>query len=89
MLIAGSDPVSTLPVSLRNNLAKTKVICLSSLITLTTKTADVVIATAAPGWEQGGKVIRMDGEEVRLVKVRESAYPSEEDILERLLGEKK
>jgi len=89
VLIAGSDPVSTLPISLRNNLAKTKVICLSSLITPTTKTADVVIATAAPGWEKGGKVIRMDREEVRLVKVRESAYPSEEDILERLLGEKK
>jgi formylmethanofuran dehydrogenase subunit B len=89
VLIAGSDPVSTLPLSLRNNLAKTKVICLSSLITPTTKAADVVIATAAPGWEQGGKVIRMDGEEVRLGKVRESTYPSEGDILERLLGEKK
>ena len=88
ILIIGSDPISTLPVSLRNNLAKTKVICLSSLITPTTKAADVVIATAAPGWEQGGKVIRMDGEEVSLGKVRESAYPSEEEILERLLGEK-
>jgi formylmethanofuran dehydrogenase subunit B len=89
VLVVGSDPVSTLPLSLRNNLAKIKVICLTNLVTPTTKAADVVIATAAPGWEQGGMVIRMDGEEVHLSKVRESTYPSEEDILERLLGEKK
>ena len=89
VLIVGSDTISTLPLSLRSNLAKTKVICLSSLITPTTQSADVVIATAAPGWEQSGKVIRMDGEEVSLARVRESAYPSEEDILRQLLGEKK
>jgi formylmethanofuran dehydrogenase subunit B len=87
VLTIGSDQVSTLPMSLRNNLAKTKVICLSSLITPTTKAADVVIATAAPGWEQSGKVVRMDGEEVSLKKVRESVYPTEADILEQLLGE--
>jgi len=87
VLIVGSAPFSTLPLSLRRNLSNTRVICLSSLITPTTKAADVVIATAAPGLEHGGKVVKMDGEEVNLVKVEESAYPSEEDILERLLGE--
>jgi len=88
VLIVGSDPLTTLPPSLRRNLAKAKVICLSSLITPTTKAADVVIATAAPGLEHSGKVVRMDGEEVNLVKVREGTYISEEEILERLLGER-
>jgi formylmethanofuran dehydrogenase subunit B len=88
VLIIGSDPFSILPVSLRNNLAKTKVICLDSLTTPTTKAANVVIATAAPGWEESGRVTRLDGQEISLNKVMESTYPSEADVLEQLLGGK-
>ena len=49
----------------------------------------MVIATAASGLESGGKVMRMDGEEVNLLEVRKGAYPSEEEVLGRLLEEGK
>ena len=84
ILVVGSDPFSALPQSLSTNLSSTSIICLSSLITSTTNTAEVVIATAAPGVESGGKVLRMDGEEVNLLELRKSAYPSEEEVLEQL-----
>ena len=84
VLIAGSDPFSTLPQSLSRKLASTKIICLGSIITSTTNAAEVVIATAAPGLESSGKVVRMDGEEVNLFEVKKSTYPSEEEVLERL-----
>lgn len=84
ILVVGSDPFSTLPQSLSTNLSSTSIICLSSLITSTTNTAEVVIATAAPGVESGGKVVRMDGEEVNLLELRKSVYPSEEEVLEQL-----
>lgn len=89
VLIAGSDPFSTLPQSLSRKLASTKIICLGSLITPTTDAAEVVIATAAPGLESSGKVTRMDGEESDLFKVKKSTYPSEEEVIERLFGEGK
>lgn len=85
ILIVSSDPLSVLPAPLDKHLKETKVICLSSLATLTTEVADVVIPTAAPGLESSGSVIRMDGEEVNLVQVKESSFPSEEEVLEQLL----
>jgi formylmethanofuran dehydrogenase subunit B len=89
VLIAGSDPFSTLPQSLSRKLASMKIICLGSIITSTTNAAEVVIATAAPGLESSGKVVRMDGEEVNLFEVKKSTYPSEEEVLERLFEEGK
>jgi len=87
VLMAGPDPFSTLPQSLSRKLASAKIISLGSIITSTTNAAEVVIATAAPGLESIGKVIRMDGEEVNLFEVKKSTYPSEEEVLERLLME--
>jgi formylmethanofuran dehydrogenase subunit B len=89
VLIAGSDPFSTLPQSLSRKLASTKIICLSNLITPTTDAAEVVIATAAPGLESSGKVVRMDEEESDLLKVKKSTYPSEEEVLERFFEDVK
>ncbi len=89
VLIAGSDPFSTLPQSLSRKLASTKIIYLGSLITSTTNAAEVVIATAAPGLESNGTVVRMDGEEVNLFDVKKSTYPSEEEVLERLFEDGK
>jgi len=84
ILIVGSDPVSTVPQFLSRNLSSTSIICLNSLITSTTNEAEVVIATAAPELAGGGKVLRMDGEEVSLCEGRKSTYPSEEEVLEQL-----
>ena len=89
VLIAGSDPFAILPQSLSRKLAKMKIICLGNIVTSTTNAAEVVIATAAPGLESNGKVVRMDGEEVKLFKAKKSTYPSEEKVLEQLLGEGK
>lgn len=89
VLIAGSDPFAILPQSLSRKLATMKVICLGNIVTSTTNAAEVVIATAAPGLESSGKVVRMDGEEVNLLEIKKSTYPSEEEVLEQLLGEGK
>ena len=89
ILIAASDPFSTLPQSLSRKLASTKIISLGSIVTSTTKAAEVVIATAAPGLERSGRIVRIDGEEVNLFEVKKSPYPSEEEVLEKLLGEGK
>jgi formylmethanofuran dehydrogenase subunit B len=85
VLIINCDLVSTLPLALSGNLKQMKVISLGSLCTRTTELADVVIGTAFPGWESGGSVIRMDGQRVDLTPVKPSHYPSEQEILERLL----
>ena len=85
ILIVNSDPLSILPAPLDKHLRETKVICLSSLATLTTEAADVVIATAAPGVESAGEAIRMDGKEINLIPVKKTLFPTEEEVLEQLL----
>jgi formylmethanofuran dehydrogenase subunit B len=84
VLIVGSDPFSVLPQSLMRNLEGASVICLERFSTATTGAADVVIPTALPGFEQGGSVVRMDGERLALAGAMEGDFPSEASILERL-----
>ena len=87
VLIIGSDPFSNLPYSLMNKLYGLPIICLDPFLTSTTRITHLVFGTALSGLECGGKAIRMDGEEVMLPKVKASDYPSDEEILKRLLGE--
>ena len=84
VLIIGSDPFSNLPPSLIRNLQGTSVICLDHFSTPTTNSAEVVIPTALPGLECSGSAIRMDGDEITLVKLKKAGYPTEEEILKQL-----
>lgn len=85
VLFVGSDPFSTLPQSLLNELQGVDIICLDQFPTLTTEAADVVLPTAVPGVKSGGKVVRMDGEEIALVEPIKDVYPTQEAMLRQLL----
>ena len=85
VLIVGSDPFTSFPGSLAANLHRIPLICLDPVPTPTTKYADVVFGTAISGLESGGKAVRMDGEEVALVKGVSCSYPSDEEVLNLLL----
>lgn len=85
ILIVGSDPFSNLPPSLMKMLRDVPIICLDPFTTCTTRSADVVLATALSGLEVGGSAIRMDGERVPLLQAKRSDFPSDEAILRIIL----
>jgi len=86
LLVVGSDPLSNLPQEVMANLAGVPIICLDPFPTATTRAAAVVLGTAASGIEVGGHAIRMDGVEVELRPARAAGFPSDEEVLNRLLA---
>lgn len=85
LLIVGSDPLSSLPRSVISHLASIPVICIDPCVTLTSKVAEVTIPSAVSGVEAEGTAVRMDGKVVELSNILESNYPSDLDILSRLM----
>ncbi len=86
LLVAGSDPLSSLPRSLIRHLASIPVICIDPCVTMTSKIAAVTIPCAVSGVESGGTAVRMDGKIIELSKMIESDYPTDEEMLTRLMG---
>ncbi len=87
LLIAGSDPLSSLPRSLTRHLSSTPVICIDPCVTLTSKIASITLPCAVSGVETGGGAVRMDGKVVELSEIIENDYLSDEDIIIRLIEE--
>ncbi|MDY7019537.1 MAG: hypothetical protein SU899_05655, partial [Chloroflexota bacterium] len=85
VLIVGSNPFSNLPYSIMKELQGVPVICLDPFATTTTKAAHIVIGTAISGLECDGRALRMDGEEIKMTQAKVSTYPSDEEVLGRLL----
>ena len=85
VLIVGSNPFSNLPYSIMKELQEVPVICLDPFATTTTKAAHIAIGTAISGLECAGRALRMDGEEIKLTQAKVSNYPSDEEVLGRLL----
>ncbi|HCX89428.1 MAG: formylmethanofuran dehydrogenase subunit B [Deltaproteobacteria bacterium CG12_big_fil_rev_8_21_14_0_65_43_10] len=85
ILIAGSDPLSSLPDSLVKNLGDITIITLDPFLTATTRISDVVLGIAVSGLETGGNAIRMDGTEISLNRVISTSIPGDEEIIRRLL----
>ncbi len=85
LLVAGSDPLSSLPRSLIRHLASIPVICIDPCVTMTSKIAAVTIPCAVSGVESGGTAVRMDGKKIGLSKMIESDYPTDEELLTRLM----
>lgn len=85
LLVAGSDPLSSLPRSLIRHLASIPVICIDPCVTMTSKIAAVTIPCAASGIESGGTAVRMDGKKIELSKMIESDYPTDEELLVLLM----
>jgi formylmethanofuran dehydrogenase subunit B len=85
LLVAGSDPLSSLPRSLIRHLAAIKVICIDPCINMTSKIAAVTIPCAVSSVESAGTAVRMDGKKIELSKMIESDYLTDEELLVRLM----
>jgi len=85
LLVVGSDPLSSLPRSLISQLVKIPVICIDPCVTLTSRIASVTIPCAVSGVEASGTAVRMDGKVVKLTKILETNYLSDEEILTRIM----
>ena len=84
MVIAG-DAGAHFPGASIRNLAKVPLIQIDPYANPTTEFADVVIPAAIVGIECEGTAYRMDGASLRLRKLVESDYLSDEEILDKII----
>jgi len=84
-LIIASDPVAHFPKAAVKHLKDIPVIQIDPFPNMTTLVANVVIPAAVAGLEAEGTAYRMDGIPLRVKKVVETSYWSDEQILEKLL----
>jgi len=61
------------------------VICIDPCVTMTSKIAAVTIPCAVSGVDSGGTAVRMDGKKIELSKMIENDYPTDEELLVRLM----
>jgi formylmethanofuran dehydrogenase subunit B len=84
-LVVAADPVSSLPAKAVRRLTAIPLIALDTHESETTRAARVAFTTATAGIHVEGTVYRMDNIPIRLRKVLPSAYPSDEDVIGRIL----
>jgi formylmethanofuran dehydrogenase subunit B len=84
-LIVAADPVSSLPGKIARRLAEIPTIALDTHESESTRIARVAFTTSTAGIHAEGTVYRMDNVPIRLRKVLASHYPSDEEVLGRLL----
>ena len=86
-LIVASDPAAHFPAECVKHLAKIPLVVIDPYPSPTTEIADVVIPSAVCGVEAEGTAYRMDKVPLRLRKLVETEFLTDEEILERLLDE--
>ncbi len=84
-LIIAADPASNLPVSSVRRLAEIPTIALDTHESETTRNARIAFTTATAGINVAGTVYRMDNIPIHLRKVLPSPFPSDEEVIDRLL----
>jgi formylmethanofuran dehydrogenase subunit B len=84
-LIVAADPASSLPGKAATRLTQIPTITLDTHESETTRIARVAFTTSTAGIHAEGTVYRMDGIPLRLRKVLPSLYPSDEEVINRLL----
>jgi len=84
-LIVAADPVSSLPGNVVQRLAEIPTITLDTHESETTRKARIAFTTSTAGIHVEGTVYRMDNIPIHLRKVLSSNYPSDEDVINRLL----
>jgi formylmethanofuran dehydrogenase subunit B len=84
-LVVASDPVSSLPGKAARRLSEIPTVALDTHESETTRIARVAFTTATAGIHAEGTVYRMDNIPIRLRKVLPSPYPSDDEVLSRLL----
>ncbi|KUK13480.1 MAG: formylmethanofuran dehydrogenase subunit [bacterium] len=84
-LVIASDPVANFPRESVKNLLEIPIIAIDPKMSLTAKVARVVIPTAKVGIEVEGTAYRMDGVPLRMKKILDSEYPSDEEVLDLII----
>ncbi|WP_406662079.1 formylmethanofuran dehydrogenase subunit B [Methanolobus sp. ZRKC3] len=84
-LIIGSDPLSSLPLSVARYLANIPLIDIDPCQNLTSTKANVTIPCALGGIGSGGTAVRMDGVEIELKQIVETDKLSDEEVLTRIM----
>jgi formylmethanofuran dehydrogenase subunit B len=85
-LIIASDPVASLPRKAVRRLTGIPTVVLDTHETETTRIAQVAFTTATAGISAEGTMYRMDNVPLQLRTVLPSPYPSDEQVLGRILG---
>jgi formylmethanofuran dehydrogenase subunit B len=85
-LVLGADPGATMPKPAIEHLARTPTIVLDPKVTHTSRLAKVHITTAATGISAPGTVYRMDEIPLPLRPALKSPYPTDEEVLKRLIA---
>ncbi len=83
-LIVASDPAAHFPRPCVEHLAEIPVVQIDPYANATTAFCNVQIPVAVTGIDAAGTAYRMDGVPLRIRKVIESGYPSDEEILSRM-----
>lgn len=84
-LIVAADPVSSLPGNIVQRLSEIPTIALDTHESETTRNARIAFTTATAGIHVEGTVYRMDNIPIHLRKVLPSKFPSDEEVIDRLL----
>jgi formylmethanofuran dehydrogenase subunit B len=85
-LVLGADPGATMPKPAIEHLRRTPTIVLDPKVTHTSRLARVHITTAATGISAPGTVYRMDEIPLPLRPALKSPYPSDEEVLKRIVA---
>jgi formylmethanofuran dehydrogenase subunit B len=85
-LVVAADPVASLPGKAARRMAEIPTIALDTHESETTKVAKIVFITATAGIHAEGTIYRMDNIPIHMRKVLVSSYPSDEEVLGRLLA---
>ena len=81
-----ADPVAGLPDKAARCMAEIPAIALNTHESETTRIAKIVFITATAGIHAEGTIYRTDSVPIRIRKVRDSQYPSDDEVLGRLLA---
>src|SRR4029079_17439212 len=85
-LVLGADPGATMPQPAIEHLARIPTIVLDPKVTHTSRLAKVHITTAVTGVSAPGTVYRMDEIPLPLRPALTSPYPTDEEVLKRIIA---
>jgi formylmethanofuran dehydrogenase subunit B len=85
-IIIGADPGATMPQPAIDHLARTNTIVLDPKVTHTSRLSKVHITTAATGISAPGTAYRMDEIPMTLKPPLKSPYPTDEEVLKRIIA---
>lgn len=84
-LVVASDPGAHFPKSTIEHIAAIPTVQIDPCVNATTALCQVQIPVAITGIESAGTAYRMDGVPIRMKKVLETDFPTDQEILERIV----